>query len=160
VSRGLQDHNRTTPIRWPLVAGRYNIAPTCCPLTIDSYNAERPDNPAPHRACTWRPPYRWRHHLLHQTGSARVRRNPTTPGPLVMSWVTLYLLWLLAIKGHAIVRITRMKPTLKQHTSILLQTSILPRTLDIMLQLFESCKSSYPLCSFIAYTLCEPSPLQ
>jgi hypothetical protein len=51
---GLQDRNRTTPIHWPLTEGRYSVAPTCYPLTMDSYSVERPENPASRRACTQR----------------------------------------------------------------------------------------------------------
>jgi hypothetical protein len=51
---GLQDPNRTTLVRWPLAAGRYSVAPTCCPLTMDSYSVGRLDNPAPRHASTRR----------------------------------------------------------------------------------------------------------
>jgi hypothetical protein len=51
---GLRDHNRTTPVRWPLVVGRYSVASTCCPLTMDSYSVGWPDNPALRCACTQR----------------------------------------------------------------------------------------------------------
>jgi hypothetical protein len=54
VGRGLQDRSRTTPVRWPLTAGRYSVAPTCYPLTIDIYSARRLDNPTLRRACTRR----------------------------------------------------------------------------------------------------------
>jgi hypothetical protein len=51
---GLQDSNRTMPIPWPLAASRYSVAPTCCPLTMDSYSTGRPDNPVTYHACTRR----------------------------------------------------------------------------------------------------------
>jgi hypothetical protein len=45
---GLQDHSRTTPVRWPLAAGRCNVALTCYPIAMDNYSVGRLDNP--HRA--------------------------------------------------------------------------------------------------------------
>jgi hypothetical protein len=51
VGRGLHDRNRITLVCWPLTTGRYSVAPTCCPLMIDSYGVERPDNPTSRRAC-------------------------------------------------------------------------------------------------------------
>jgi hypothetical protein len=51
---GLQDHNRITLVCWPLTASRYSVALTYCPLTMDSYSAGRPDNPASCHTCTRR----------------------------------------------------------------------------------------------------------
>jgi hypothetical protein len=53
-SWGLQDRNRTTLVHRPLVAGRYSVALTCWPLTMDSYSAGWSDNPMPHNTCTRR----------------------------------------------------------------------------------------------------------
>jgi hypothetical protein len=54
IAGGLQGRSRTTSIHWPLTAGRYSVAQTCCPLTMDSFSVGRPDNPASRRAYTQR----------------------------------------------------------------------------------------------------------
>jgi hypothetical protein len=38
MAGGLQDCNRTTPIRWSLVVDRYSVALTCWPLTAGRYS--------------------------------------------------------------------------------------------------------------------------
>jgi hypothetical protein len=50
----MQDHNKTTSVRWPLAAVRYSVVLTYCPLMMDNYSVGCLTTQALCHACTRR----------------------------------------------------------------------------------------------------------
>jgi hypothetical protein len=127
---GPRNHNRTTPVHWPLATGHYSLAPTCCPLTMDSYSADAAQQlgVVSHMHATWRddrtgwPPYRWRHHLLLLAISVILHRVLPSPEATCRALGLIVTVRPWAIKGpgrrHILLSLLRAKSTFGQNTAI------------------------------------------